>query len=195
MRGGTLVGTPGRRDAVTRFFAACTSVCGCGRASLWYIIYVLAMPLRLLLVAVLLVWKASVSNDARHAELLKLLDDNDMRTAGRVGLEVGVWQGGFSKAQLRNSSHELHLVDSWRHLASWNKPYNVNDESFESNYRMVLQLQREFGSRRVQIHRNRSQEAAPTFDDNFFDYIYIDGDHTVAALPVSWPTACCGGPS
>ena len=60
----------------------------------------------------------------RYHALIAFLDKLGLRAAGKQGLEVGVWQGGFSRMQLQGGSHTLHLVDSWRHLPSWNKPLN-----------------------------------------------------------------------
>lgn len=138
-----------------------------------------------------------VAADARHDLLLALLDKYGLRGPGKHGVEVGVWKGIFSRAQLLKGSHTLHLVDSWRHLPSWNKPFNVDDKTFEKNYAGVRQLVDEFGENRVVIHRGTSQEAAPTFADNSMDYIYIDGDHTIAGTMIDcllwWPKLKPGG--
>jgi predicted O-methyltransferase YrrM len=80
---------------------------------------------------------------------------------------------------------------------SWNKPWNIDDASFEKKYAAVRELVDEFGANRVIIHRGTSQEAAPTFADHSLDYIYIDGDHTVAGAVADcllwWPKLKPGG--
>lgn len=133
----------------------------------------------------------------RENMIVQYLDSHRLREFGRQGLELGVWRGAFSRAQLEHGSQTLHLVDSWRHLPAWNKPFNVDDASFEKNYAMVRKLVDEFGVNRVILHRNTSQEAAPTFADHSLDYIYIDGDHTVAGAVADcllwWPKLKPGG--
>tara|TARA_B110001452_G_C15127564_1_gene392942 strand:- start:272 stop:871 length:600 start_codon:yes stop_codon:yes gene_type:complete len=133
----------------------------------------------------------------RHNLLVQYLDSHGLRESGRQGLEVGVWMGNFSRAQLENGAQTLRLVDSWRHLRSWNKPWNIDDASFAKKYAAVRELVDEFGANRVIIHRGTSQEAAPTFADHSLDYIYIDGDHTVAGAVADcllwWPKLKPGG--
>ena len=48
------------------------------------------------------------------------------------GAEVGVWKGDFSKYMLENmpTLTSYVLVDSWRHLDNWNKPW-VSSEKIE----------------------------------------------------------------
>ena len=137
-----------------------------------------------------------LQEEPRYHALIAFLDKLGLRAAGKQGLEVGVWQGGFSRMQLQGGSHTLHLVDSWRHLPSWNKPFNVDDETFEANFAMVRRLSDAFGERAV-LHRNTSLEAAPAFADHSMDYIYIDGDHTVAGVVADcllwWPKLKPGG--
>ena len=133
----------------------------------------------------------------REELLVRYLDSHGLRESGRRGLEVGVWRGAFSRAQLQHGSQTLHLVDSWRHLPSWNKPFNVDDETFEKNFATVRKLVDEFGLNRVILHRNTSREAAPEFADHSLDYVYIDGDHTVAGVVADcllwWPKLKPGG--
>ena len=134
---------------------------------------------------------------SRHQLLIAYLDRHGLRESARQGVEVGVWKGNFSRVQLEHGSQTLHLVDSWRHLPSWNKPWNIDDASFQENYVAVRELVDEFGANRVIIHRGTSQEAAPTFSDHSMDYIYIDGDHTVAGAVTDcllwWPKLKPGG--
>jgi hypothetical protein len=56
-------------------------------------------------------------------------------------------------------------------------------------------------SGRVKIHRSRSVQAAITFPDSYFDWIYVDGDHSyegVTADLAAWhskikPGGCISG--
>ena len=72
----------------------------------------------------------------KHQQSFKITNDNNQnRYVGlsRIwkefgytkGAEVGVWKGDFSKYMLENMPDltSYILVDSWRHLDNWNKPW------------------------------------------------------------------------
>jgi hypothetical protein len=47
--------------------------------------------------------------------------------------EIGVWKGEFAAHLLRccPTIQTYYLIDPWRQLRDWNKPFNVSDERFE----------------------------------------------------------------
>ena len=112
-----------------------------------------------------------------------------MPQRGRVA-EIGVDLGDFSEKILAlNRPRELHLIDPWtiesgeysqreardtltvaepaRKLDSTAR-YNVVRERFASDIAGGL----------VAIHRANSEVAGAEFPDNFFDWVYIDGNHS-----------------
>lgn len=96
-----------------------------------------------------------------------------------VAAEIGVWNGGFSRVILDETEPaELHLIDPWIYQPEFRntmfgRPRNAT--RMDSMYETVRQ---EFSNDdRVTIHRNKSEEALATFPDNYFDWVYIDGNH------------------
>jgi len=97
-------------------------------------------------------------------------------------VEIGVWKGEFSKQILETMDPiEFHLIDPWKlqndavhqnSLYGKNADQNTLDLIFQSicktfsNYDNVI------------IHKGFSKNVLKEFNDNYFDWIYIDGDHT-----------------
>src|SRR5262245_28360289 len=48
--------------------------------------------------------------------------------------EVGVWRGEFAEHLLRNcpAIQTYYMLDAWRHLPQWNKPFNVSNVQFDA---------------------------------------------------------------
>jgi Methyltransferase domain len=104
---------------------------------------------------------------------------------GAVGAEIGVWKGTFSAALLeRLEPRELHLVDPWEFMPE--KPQAIYGGGAVTGQRDMDQIYQEVVNRfasateagRVTVHRGRSVEIASSFPDSYFDWIYVDGDHS-----------------
>src|SRR5260370_16700191 len=67
---------------------------------------------------------------------LRLLHTASLESAA----EIGVWKGDFAQAILANFSvlTKYYMIDPWAHLPDWNKPFNVNDQTFEYAYSEAL---------------------------------------------------------
>jgi hypothetical protein len=103
-----------------------------------------------------------------------------------VCAEIGVWKGDFSERVLKlRRPRELHLVDPWqfepRYPGRWyggGAARNQDDmDLIESSV-----CRRFAGNSVVTIHRSKSADAAARFSDEYFDWIYIDGDHSADAV-------------
>ena len=102
------------------------------------------------------------------------------------GAEVGVWKGEFSKDVLLNIPQLEHytLVDPWRHIEGWNKPFNdIHDEEFEEIYQQALQTVNQW-QHKVTVLRTTSLEAASQITNASLDFVYLDGDHTLTGISV-----------
>ena len=96
-------------------------------------------------------------------------DFKEERTQPIKFLEVGCYEGRTSRWIIENLfSHEddqLYCVDPWMNSVfgeSMFALFNKNMESLEGRFKLI---------------REKSEKALPTFQDNFFDGIYIDGSH------------------
>lgn len=93
--------------------------------------------------------------------------------------EIGVFKGEFSKFIFDEiNPKELHLIDIFEGMmCSGDKDgnnviwVNLNDE-IELIKNVFL------NNENVSIHKGFSYDVLKTFNDDYFDMIYIDGDHT-----------------
>jgi predicted O-methyltransferase YrrM len=73
------------------------------------------------------------------------------------------------------------MIDPWAHLPDWNKPFNVNDQTFEEVYAEALRKTDFAASRRI-VLRGRTSAVIDEISDQSLDFAYIDGDHTLRGI-------------
>lgn len=100
---------------------------------------------------------------ANRNELLKLLPK------GGICAELGVDIGGFSSSIIHfTQPKKLYLIDAWNsERYSSSKMAEVENKFFE-----------EIRSGQIELIRGLSTEVVNNFQDNYFDWIYIDTDHS-----------------
>ncbi|MCP8893379.1 class I SAM-dependent methyltransferase [Shinella daejeonensis] len=100
-------------------------------------------------------------------------------------VEVGVWRGDFAKAILSACPglERYYMIDPWRPLEQWNKPYNTERDVFEDAYRQAME-KTEFAADRRIVLRGTTLEAAPEIADASLGLAYIDGDHTLRGIAI-----------
>ena len=107
-----------------------------------------------------------------------------------VGAEVGAWRGRLSNQLLNNLPNlTLHIVDLWRPWKAKGEAYHlsvditqhISEIEFEQIYQQVKILTAPF-SDRVVINRDDSVAAAATYDSDYFDFVFIDAEHSETAL-------------
>jgi hypothetical protein len=112
--------------------------------------------------------------------LLEMLPKNS------VGVEIGVHKGDFSQKLLEVvNPKELHLIDPWKHESSatyknalyGGKAKNGQNEMDERYSNVCVKFDREIRGERVKIHRGYSTDVLAQFPDEYFDWVYIDGNH------------------
>ena len=100
--------------------------------------------------------------------------------------EIGVHKGDFSDQILQTvKPKELHLIDPWKYEES--SIYNGalyggiaqgGQAEMDGRYQAVcLRFEHDIRSGRVKIHRGYSINVLDEFPDNYFDLVYIDGNH------------------
>ncbi len=114
-----------------------------------------------------------------------------------IGAEIGVWMGNTSIEFLNQGVKELHLIDPYsvepfkensemsykKWLNKYKKLLRINpatEENFIKYYNNVYkQIVEKFKDKpQVKIFRKESNEWFNIVPDNYFDWIYIDGDHS-----------------
>ncbi len=89
--------------------------------------------------------------------------------------EIGVNRGNFSKLILKIvKPKKLYLIDSWTHFSG----VKQNEAKSDENYNKTLKrVKNEIESGQVILKKGSSLDVLTEFEDNFFDWIYVDGDH------------------
>jgi FkbM family methyltransferase len=113
------------------------------------------------------------------------------------GVEIGVLKGDYSKIILeRWHKGTLFLVDTWRHIDSY---IDMNGQDDKYHYDCLIKTCENIKpwQDRAHVIRMDSVSAANMFPDEYFDFIYIDADHSYEAvvrdLKAWWPKIKKGG--
>ena len=120
----------------------------------------------------------NVKAPKRHKVRLEML--GKMPKRGRCA-EIGVWNGKFSASILEvTKPKELVLIDPWDLLSAQPKEemthhLHENDSAMADMFRHVSRI---YASRKdVTIRKGFSVDVLSTYDDDYFDWLYIDGNH------------------
>ena len=145
------------------------------------------------------------SKVTRHgSRILKILQDHEDRHAvsvgGRkhvvsrplVGAEIGTWRGKNAATLLsRCPQLKLFMIDFWGNG-------EVNDGPSQK-YRQIVEAIQEtnFAFDRRIILSGSSPAVAASFENGYFDFVFVDGGHTydkcLADLEGWWPKVKSGG--
>jgi hypothetical protein len=112
--------------------------------------------------------------------MISRLDLIDLLPKGGKVAEIGVWKGDLSHYILDKCKPvELSLIDTWGETKD--KKYELDPSYSSSNdadniYKRICTKFERDG--RVKIYRGFSSDMVSMFPDEYFDWIYIDGDHT-----------------
>ena len=96
------------------------------------------------------------------------------------GVEIGVKRGEFSKHLLSTTDlKKLYLVDPWmsQDVATYDEIHHDHDDDFVACMNNVQPFQG-----RYEIVKDFSYNAHSKFSDEYFDFIYIDGNHSYDAV-------------
>ena len=115
--------------------------------------------------------KITIEINISRVNMLELLPN------GNVG-EIGVAKGDFAELIIKhNNPKKLFLVDVWDNIEmSYSDSNMVDKNSQNKRYDYVLNKFSDYSS--VNLIRKISVEAYKEFNKNFFDWIYIDADHS-----------------
>jgi hypothetical protein len=90
----------------------------------------------------------------------------------KKGVEIGVARGGFTK-KFCEAGIEMVGVDPW--MADDNYDYEPGQKAMDDMYEQAKEAVKDYPN--CKLLRMTSLEAAELFEDNTFDFVYIDGHH------------------
>lgn len=109
----------------------------------------------------------------KHITNLKVLPNRrkliELLPQKGVVAELGVAEGDFSREILEHSTpRKLHLIDTW------------DSSRYSKSMRSEVERKfvKEIGQGNVAVHIGSSVEVGSTLPDYYFDWIYIDTDHS-----------------
>lgn len=76
-----------------------------------------------------------------------------------------------------------YMIDPWATLADWNKPYNVDANTFAAVYAEAME-KTTFASRKRKVLRGATQDVIDEIPDGAVDFAYVDGDHTLRGITI-----------
>lgn len=96
----------------------------------------------------------------------------------KIICEIGVMNGQWAQKMYACNPKEMYLIDCWKSQDKilYKDKNNKSNEINEVRYNTVINLFRD--NRNVTIIRKMSEDAVNDFEDEFFDFIYIDANHS-----------------
>lgn len=132
-----------------------------------------------------------------RVQLLRLIPE------GGVAAEVGTWKGEFSTKILRYTKpKKLHLIDPWAFTKDYGVGYFSNESNSQEKMDAVFnavrsKFSKEISAGKVEMFRSNSEPALDSFGPDYFDWLYIDGNHTYdfvkKDLAIAWSKLKTGG--
>ncbi len=98
--------------------------------------------------------------------------------------EIGVADGNFSECILKiNQPEKLHLIDCWEYQNDSEYQLDCNDVSQKEQERRFRFVKKRFRDNPdVKIHREYSLVSSQKFPNHYFDWIYLDANHSYRAV-------------
>lgn len=109
----------------------------------------------------------------KHISNLKIITDRETLLQrlpkNAIIAEIGVDKGAFSEKIIQiTKPKELNLIDMW------------GGKRYHNGLKLEIEnkFSDEIGRKQVKIYQGASVEKATEFENNYFDWIYIDTDHS-----------------
>lgn len=100
------------------------------------------------------------------------------------GIEIGVSEGNFSQILLDNTKlQKIYFLDAWKHFSmeEYTDPTNAPQKQQDRRYNKVVARLESYGER-AEIIRGDCRDVVKDFDDEYFDFIYIDANHEYSSI-------------
>ena len=133
----------------------------------------------------------NVLQETRESAISSTLNLNK----AKVGVEIGVFKGQFSREILKRWDGTLYMIDPWRPLGEEYSDSSNHSEHIDA-YSQTMNSIRGYEDRAFML-RELSSQLVDMFEDGSLDWVYIDGNHAYdfvkQDLEMWWPKLKTGG--
>jgi hypothetical protein len=133
-------------------------------------------------VSVVSVLHAKIPPTDNRTERAKFV--NSLIKPGDIGAEIGVASGVFAyHVLMKQQPSKLYLIDPWQYGLQSDMELDPTPEKQvfrDFDYKNVVDLFKPYPN--IEVIRMKSEDAVVLFTDDYFDYVYIDGEHSYAAV-------------
>jgi len=95
-------------------------------------------------------------------------------------LEIGVSDGGnvidFSKSYGKHPNSEIYCVDPWMDYDGYDEYKGQQEKGWKT---FNKNIQKSGSLQKFKVYRGLSENIVPTFENEFFDIIFVDGNHEI----------------
>lgn len=95
-------------------------------------------------------------------------------------LEIGAYHGSnicsLMKTYARHAGSKIHCVDPWYDYEEYSEYKDAQSTNYSIFLKNITKLA-PIDLNKIYLYRGLSEDIVPTFSDNMFDIIFIDGNH------------------
>jgi len=122
-------------------------------------------------------WRNKKVTDPHRLYYQRSFDDLLLTGIDLVGAEIGVYRGAHAKEMLEKLDIKtLYLIDPWKDYDEYGDLPIIKEHLPKAYKTAKFEMLKHYEDRLIWL-KEHSSEAVKKFEDNSFDFVYIDGNH------------------
>jgi len=112
-------------------------------------------------------------------QITKIIEQMD----NPIGCEVGVRTGDFFKTLYTSNVQKMYAIDIWKDTGTLSQnDLGLNQHQLDNQYKNFCKKYQL--DSKVKVIRDFSEKASKNFPDNYFDFVYLDADHSYEGVSI-----------